>query len=103
MKMKRPRDWRIELRPIYESDGKSIGRMLMYDRSKEASLWEVLGPTKIWPRWYLYGFATLYKEDNPREYERFKKNRQNARKRAARMANELELSRERVDERLRGQ
>ena len=100
MKMKRPRNWREELRPIYEADGKAIGKMLMCNRPAEAELWSVLGPTGIWPRWYLYGFATLYKEDNPKEYERFKKNRQNARKRAARMADEIAASRDRAERRL---
>ena len=102
-RFKRPEDWREQLRPVYETDGKAIGRMIMRDRSKEPELWAMIGPTSLWPRRYLHAFATMYKQDNPKEYERWKKNRQNARKRAGRAAREGITAREDREKALRRQ
>jgi hypothetical protein len=101
-RFKRPLNWRDEVRPVYEEEGRAIGKYLMHNRSKEPDLWAMLGPTKVWPRFYLFGFATLYKDENPREYERFKKNRQNARKRAGRRAQEAIERQQVIDDRLNG-
>jgi len=100
MRMKRPSNWREIVRPAYEEGGVSIGRMIMYDRSKELEIWSLIGPADIWPRWYLYAFATLYREDNPKEYERQKRNKCNAKHRAARKAGMMEESRKQAREEL---
>ena len=65
----RPKDWRQheELFEAYEEGGKSIGRAIAYDTSKEAYFWKLLGPLKLWPRWYLLTFRTIWRERNPRE------------------------------------
>lgn len=62
--------------PAYDEGGEAIGRAIMYDPGKEPYYWSLVGGTGIWPRWYLKCFATLYRERNRREYERWKKAKQ---------------------------
>ena len=71
----RPRNWRErpEVFEAYEEGGKSIGRAIHYDVSKENYFWRLLGPLKLWPRWYLLAFRTLWREENPTEAERITK------------------------------
>ncbi|HAW75188.1 MAG TPA: hypothetical protein DCW74_05560 [Alteromonas australica] len=85
--MKRPKNWRETLAPIYQEEGRAIGRMIMHDRSQEEYLWSLLGGTGVWPRWYLYAFATLYREENMTEY-----NTQKSRKRRKRGKKERMLA-----------
>jgi len=67
--------------PVYAQEGKAIGRLIMHDREQEAYLWSLLGGTGLWPRWYLYAFATLYREENIREYNAQKAIKHSRRKR----------------------
>jgi hypothetical protein len=85
--MKRPKNWRETLAPIYAEEGRAIGRVIMHDRSQEAYLWSLLGGTGVWPRWYLYAFATLYREENTTEY-----NAQKSRKRRRRIKRDRMLT-----------
>lgn len=71
-----------------------MGRAIMLDNSKEAELWEILGPLELWPRWYLFAFATLYREENIAEYNRVKANRWNRKRAAARRSGILEQTKE---------
>jgi len=83
--MKRPKDWRKLVTPVYLEEGRAIGRMIMYDRSKEEYLWSLLGGTGIWPRWYLKAFAILYREENLKEYNTQRCRKYGRRKRKERM------------------
>ena len=69
-----------------------MGRAIMQDNSKEAEFWEILGPLKLWPRWYLFAFATLYRENNLAEYDRAKSKRWYQKRAAAKRSKELEES-----------
>jgi hypothetical protein len=64
--------WRDEVTPAYEEGGKAIGRAIMLDSSKEPYYWSLVKDLKIWPRWYLKAFATLYKQSHLDEYENLK-------------------------------
>ena len=70
-----------------------MGRAIMLDNSKEAEFWDILGPLELWPRWYLFAFATLYREDNIAEYNRAKANRWNRKRAAAKRSGMLEKAR----------
>ena len=70
-----------------------MGRAIMLDNSKEAEFWSILGPLELWPRWYLYAFATLYREANIAEYNREKANRWNRKRAAAKRSGRLEEAR----------
>ncbi len=70
--MKRPKNWRDEVTPIYLEEGEAIGRLIMHDRDQEPRIWELLGGTGIWPRWYLFAFATLYRQSHMTEYNTLK-------------------------------
>ena len=70
-----------------------MGRAIMYDNSKEAMFWDILGPLELWPRWYLFAFATLYREANVAEYNRAKANRWARKRAAAKRSGKLEETR----------
>ena len=94
MRRKRPTDWREIVQETYLEDGQAMGRAIMLDSSKEAEFWEILGPLELWPRWYLFAFATLYREDNIPEYNRAKANRWNRKRAAAKRTYDLKQERE---------
>ena len=73
-----------------------MGRAIMLDNSKEPEFWDILGPLELWPRWYLFAFATLYREDNIAEYNREKANRWNRKRAAAKRSGELQKARTRA-------
>lgn len=79
----RPRNWRQheDLFEAYEEGGKSIGRAIAYDVSKEGYFWKLLGPLKLWPRWYLLTFRTIWRERNMKEAMRIKRRAMAKRKR----------------------
>jgi len=66
----------------------------MLDNSKEEYFWEILGPLELWPRWYLFAFATLYREANIAEYNRAKANRWHRKRAAAKRSGKLEEARQ---------
>lgn len=72
-----PRDYRErpEVREAYEEGGRSIGRSIVHDPTKEEYYWKILGPLKMWPRWYLDAFRGLYADENPKEHQRAIKKR----------------------------
>lgn len=72
-----------ELRAAYEEGGRAIGRMIMHDPDREEYFWKLMGPLKLWPRWYLLGFKGLYSEENPLERQRVIKRRCRRKKRRA--------------------
>lgn len=94
MKRKRPTDWRTIIQETYLEEGQAMGRAIMLDNSKEAEFWDILGPLELWPRWYLFAFATLYREDNIAEYNRAKANRWNRKRAAAKRTKDLMEERE---------
>ena len=78
-----------------------MGRAIMHDNSKEPEFWEILGPLELWPRWYLFAFATLYREENIAEYNRAKANRWHRKRAAAKRVRDLEQEREAARRRMR--
>jgi hypothetical protein len=93
-RIKRPKDWREICRETYYEEGQAMGRAIMYNRNREAELWEIVGPLELWPRWYLFAFATLYREDHIPEYNRQKSKRCSDKKAAAKRSSKLEETRE---------
>ena len=96
MRRKRPTDWRTIVQETYLEEGQAMGRAIMLDNSKEPEFWDILGPLELWPRWYLFAFATLYREDNIAEYNREKANRWNRKRAAAKRSGELQKARTRA-------
>lgn len=47
----------------------------MHNPEAEKRLWKIVGPLRLWPRWYLKAFARLYALENMTEYERVRKRR----------------------------
>ena len=93
MRRKRPSDWREIVQETYEEEGQALGRAIMLDSSREPDFWEILGPLDLWPRWYLFAFATLYRENNVAEYNRAKANRWWRKRAAAKRTAALEATR----------
>ena len=103
MRKKPPNNYREmpEVRAAYEEGGKSIGRAIMWDLSKEEYFWKLIKGIGLWPRWYLTAFKGLYKDENPKEYKRANMYRFRAGKRKKEMlANEAEI-REKADRAVR--
>ena len=94
MRRKRPTGWREIIAETYEESGRAIGRTIMHDHSQEQKIWNLISGLDMWPRWYLFAFATLYREENPREYSRQKANRWNRKRAAARDSGKMLVSRE---------
>ena len=65
-----PSDWEEQCREAYDDYGHAVGRMLMWKHVSEDEIWDLVGGTEVWPRWYLTAFARLYRRENPREYWR---------------------------------
>lgn len=99
-RFKRPKNWRDEVVPVYESEGEAIGKALMVNRSLEPEIWAVVGGTGIWPRWYLHAFGTLYIERHPKEWRNLKSGRSHSRRRAREKADRMKRARKQVGERL---
>lgn len=89
MRPKKPKDWKEQSRAAYEEAGRSIGRMLMHNPHKEQQVWDLIGGTKIWPRWYLSAFRSMYIAENPTEYQTWKHKRWRHRKKARRESKRL--------------
>jgi len=87
-----PRDYRErpEVREAYEEGGRSIGRSIVHDPTKEEYYWKILGPLQMWPRWYLDAFRGLYADENPEENQRAIKKRYRQKKARARRRKESE-------------
>ena len=83
MRRKRPTDWREQVNETYLQEGQAIGRAIMYDNDREQEIWDLIGGLNLWPRWYLFAFATLYREANIPEYNRQKASRHYKKKSAA--------------------
>ena len=64
-----------EVREAYEEGGRSIGRAIVHDPTKEEYFWKLLGPVNLWPRWYLDAFRGLYADEHPAEHQRLIKRR----------------------------
>lgn len=98
----RPRGWTKcpELQAAFEEGGRAVGKALMWDKSRESYFWSVVSGLRLWPRWYLLCFRTLYIRENPDEYLRYriwKKNKQRRKREAVRRTLE---ARERTRKRL---
>lgn len=59
-----------DLIDAYEEGGRAIGRMILHDPEQEEYLWGLFDGIKLWPKWYLYGFRCLYRDENPDEARR---------------------------------
>lgn len=94
--MQLPTKWEEETRPAYEEGGEAMGRTLAYDLSQEKRLWKLVGPLKLWPRWYLHAFRRHWISENVQEYERVRKSKYRARKRRERLAREAREAREAI-------
>ena len=82
--MSHRKGWRDEVVPAYEEGGRAIGRAIMYDPAAEDQIWGFIVGTSIWPKWYLKCFATLYREENVKEYGAMRKRKAYARDRMKR-------------------
>lgn len=98
----RPGKWRQDpgIHEAYEECGRSIGRAIAHDKTREAYFWSMLGGLKLWPRWYLLAFVTLWREENPVEAKRIKQQQGRARKRERILAGKMEETREQAERRL---
>jgi len=83
-----------QARGAYEEGGRGVGRQLNYNPSAESALWKMLGPLRLWPRWYLQAFARLWADENPTEYERIRKRRYRKKQRQATDADTLKSARD---------
>lgn len=92
---KRPRGWTKcpKLRAAYEEGGEAIGRLMVWQPKKAEHVWKLIGGMGLWPKWYLEGFRYHWIKDNPKEYQRYRKNLMFERARKRRTAGRLEESR----------
>ena len=77
---KRPADWRKKIEEAYEEGGRGIGRMLAYYPEREKDVWAWIGGLKIYPRYYLLHFVRLWRKENPREWDSYRRTQYNRRK-----------------------
>jgi hypothetical protein len=72
MGRKDPRNYKQDqdLIAAYEEGGRAIGKMILHTPDREEYLWKLLKGVKLWPKWYLYGFRCLYRDENPVEARR---------------------------------
>lgn len=84
-KIRGPRNWREYpgLMEAYEEVGRSIGRSILYDETMEEYYWKLFKPIETWPRWFLFRFRTLYREEHPEEVWKVRERRA-ARRRTSR-------------------
>jgi len=72
-----------KLRRDYEENGKALGRFYLWHEDKAVKAWSMLGGV-LGPRWKLEVFRYHHIKDNPDDYKKFKKARENARLRQKR-------------------
>ena len=89
-----------EVREAYEEGGRSLGRAILWDPSKEEYFWNLLKGCDLWPRWYLAAFKGLYSDENPLERKRSIKNRYQQKLAKRRKLDTLEEIREQAARRL---
>lgn len=85
---------REEAMPFYREGGEAIGRLLNYHPEEEPRIWSLVAGTGIWPRWYLMAFRSIWRLENPKEFQSIKDKRRTKRRRKAAQAGKLEASRE---------
>lgn len=100
----RPNGWTKcpKLQAAFEEGGESIGKALMWDKSREKYFWSVLGGLNLWPRWYLLCFRTLYIRSNPEEYLKYRIWRKNKQRRKKAMERKAREARRQTRKRLAG-
>ena len=76
--------------PFYREGGEAIGRLLNYHPEEEPRIWLLVAGTGIWPRWYLMAFRSIWRLENPKEFQAIKDKRRTKRRRKARQASMLE-------------
>ena len=66
-KTKRPKNWKSDpqLHAAFEEGGKAMGKAIYTNPEQEKYFWKLVGPLKLWPRWYLGAFASLWAAENP--------------------------------------
>ncbi len=94
--MQLPTGWKKETRAAYEEGGEAMGRTLAYDLSHEKRLWKLVGPLKLWPRWYLHAFRRHWIEENSSEYEKVRKRRYRARRKREQLIRDVNKARKAI-------
>lgn len=80
-----------EVREAYEEGGRSFGRAIVHDPTKEEYFWKLLKGVGLWPRWYLDAFRGLYADEHPEEHRRaITKRYRNGKARKRRLRSEQE-------------
>ena len=72
-----------KLRAKYEEFGVKLGRFYLWHEDRAIKAWSFFGGV-LGPRYMLEVFRYHWIKDNPEDYRRFKKSRENARLRARR-------------------
>ena len=80
--------------PFYREGGEAIGRLLNYHPEEEPRIWSLVAGTNIWPRWYLTAFKSIWRMENPREFQSIKDKRRMKRQTKARRDGRIQESRE---------
>ena len=83
---------REEAMPFYREGGEAIGRLLNYNPEEEPRIWSLVAGLDLWPRWYLMAFRSIWRLENPREFQAIKDKRKTRRRRKASQASRLEAT-----------
>lgn len=81
-------------RELYEEGGKAIGELLCRYPEKEPEIWRMIAGARLWTRKDLAAFKSLWRRDNPLEYNVIKQMRYARRKAAQGRASKLKGRRE---------
>ena len=79
-----------KLRKDYEENGKALGRFYLWYENRAIKAWSMLGGV-LGAKWKLEVYRYHWIKDNPEDYRRWKKKRENAKDRERRRAERDEL------------
>lgn len=80
--------------PLYREGGEAIGRLLNHHPEREPQIWALVAGAEIWKRWHLLAFKSIWRLENPVEYQAIKDARKIKARRNQRWTRKLEESRE---------
>ncbi|WGL30661.1 hypothetical protein SCRES3_gp4 [Synechococcus phage S-CRES3] len=83
---------REEAMPFYREGGEAIGRLLNYHPEEEPRIWSLVAGLGLWQRWYLLAFRSIWRLENPREFQAIKDKRNTRRRSKAKQASRLEAT-----------
>jgi ornithine cyclodeaminase/alanine dehydrogenase-like protein (mu-crystallin family) len=66
---------REEAMQLYREGGEAVGRLLTYHPEDEPRIWLLVAGTGVWKRWHLRAFKSIWRLENPQEYQRVKDSR----------------------------